>query len=202
MARDITNIEDMTSNDQAPSREQAEEAVRTLIRWAGDNPEREGLIDTPARVTRAYEEFFKGYQQDPSKELAKTFEDIKGFEDMVLVRDIAFTSHCEHHMVPIIGTAHVAYWPNEKVVGISKLARIVDIHAKRLVSQESMTRDIVSVIDDTLAPRGVAVLIDANHQCMSIRGVNKAHSSTVTSMFSGVFKEDAEVRGRFMQMIR
>jgi len=202
MARDITNIEDMTSNDQAPSREQAEEAVRTLIRWAGDNPEREGLIDTPAPVTRAYEEFFKGYQQDPSKELAKTFEDIKGFEDMVLVRDIAFTSHCEHHMVPIIGTAHVAYWPNEKVVGISKLARIVDIHAKRLVSQESMTRDIVSVIDDTLAPRGVAVLIDANHQCMSIRGVNKAHSSTVTSMFSGVFKEDAEVRGRFMQMIR
>jgi len=154
MARDITNIEDMTSNDQAPSREQAEEAVRTLIRWAGDNPEREGLIDTPARVTRAYEEFFKGYQQDPSKD------------------------------------------------GISKLARIVDIHAKRLVSQESMTRDIVSVIDDTLAPRGVAVLIDANHQCMSIRGVNKAHSSTVTSMFSGVFKEDAEVRGRFMQMIR
>ena len=168
MARDITNIEDMTSNDQAPSREQAEEAVRTLIRWAGDNPEREGLIDTPARVTRAYEEFFKGYQQDPSKELAKTFEDIKGFEDMVLVRDIAFTSHCEHHMVPIIGTAHVAYWPNEKVVGISKLARIVDIHAKRLVSQESMTRDIVSVIDDTLAPRGVAVLIDANHQSLII----------------------------------
>lgn len=202
MARDITNIEEMKSNDERPNREQAEEAVRTLIRWAGDDPAREGLIDTPARVARAYEEFFKGYTQDPSAVLAKTFEDIKGFEDMVLVKGIAFTSHCEHHMVPIIGTAHVAYWPEEKVVGISKLARIVDIHAKRLVSQESMTRDIVGVINDTLSPRGVAVMIDANHQCMSIRGVNKAHSSTVTSMFSGIFKEDAEVRSRFMQMIR
>lgn len=201
MARDITNIEDH-KNDNKPSREQAEEAVRVLIRWAGDDPAREGLIDTPARVTRAYEEFFKGYKQDPSKELAKVFEDIQGFEDMVIVKDIAFTSHCEHHMVPIIGTAHVAYWPEEKVVGISKLARIVDIHAKRLVSQESMTRDIVKVIDETLNPRGAAVVIDANHQCMSIRGVNKAHSSTVTSMFSGIFKEDAEVRSRFMQMIK
>ena len=202
MARDITNIEDITPNDQAPSREEAEEAVRTLIRWAGDNPEREGLIETPARVTRAYEEFFAGYTKDSAKELSKTFEDIEGFDDMVVVRDIAFTSHCEHHMVPIIGTAHVAYWPDEKIVGISKLARIVDIHAKRLVSQENMTRDIVQVIDKTLSPRGVAVMINANHQCMSIRGVNKAHSSTVTSMFSGLFKEDAEVRGRFMEMIR
>lgn len=202
MARDITNIENIAGTDNAPSREQAEEAVRTLIRWAGDNPQREGLLETPGRVTRAYQEFFSGYELDASKELSKTFEDIEGFDDMVLVRDIAFTSHCEHHMVPIIGTAHVAYWPDEKIVGISKLARIVDIYAKRLVSQENMTRDIVQVIDKTLSPRGVAVMIKANHQCMSIRGVNKSHSSTVTSMFSGVFKEDAEVRTRFMEMLR
>jgi len=208
MAGDITSMRDIKNtaqNDEAisrPSKEEAQEAVRTLIRWAGDNPAREGLVDTPDRVTRAYEEFFSGYNADASKELAKTFEDIYGFDDMVLVRDIAFISHCEHHMVPIIGTAHVAYWPDEKVVGISKLARIVDIHAKRLVSQENMTRDILRIIDDTLKPKGVAVMIDANHQCMSIRGVNKAASSTVTSMFSGIFKQDAEVRGRFMEMLR
>lgn len=189
-------------SDSKPSREEAEEAVRTLLRWAGEDPAREGLLDTPKRVTKAYEEFFKGYQLDAHKELSKTFEDIQGFDDLVLVKDIEFVSHCEHHMVPIIGKAHVAYWPNEKVVGISKLARIVDIYAKRLVSQETMTKQIVQTIDDALKPRGSAVMIDANHQCMSIRGVNKLHSSTTTSMFTGVFKEDRDVRNRFMEMIK
>lgn len=189
-------------SDSKPSREEAEEAVRTLLRWAGEDPAREGLIDTPKRVTKAYEEFFKGYTLDPHKELAKTFEDIQGFDDMVLVKDIQFVSHCEHHMVPITGTAHVAYWPDQKIVGISKLARIVDIYAKRLVSQETMTKQIVDTIQDTLNPVGVAVMINANHQCMSTRGVNKPSSSTTTSMFRGIFKEDHDVQRRFMDMIK
>lgn len=189
-------------SDSKPSREEAEAAVRTLLRWAGENPNREGLLDTPKRVTKAYEEFFKGYTLDAHAELGKTFEDIQGFDDMVLVKDIEFVSHCEHHMVPIIGKAHVAYWPDQKIVGISKLARIVDIYAKRLVSQETMTKQIVQTIDEALKPLGSAVMIDANHQCMSIRGVNKLHSSTTTSMFTGVFKEDKDVRNRFMDMIR
>lgn len=185
-----------------PSREEAQEAVRTLLRWAGENPEREGLLDTPKRVTKAYEEFFKGYAQDAHAELSKTFEDIQGFDDMVLVKGIEFVSHCEHHMVPIIGKAHVAYWPDKKVVGISKLARIVDIYSKRLVSQETMTKQIVQTIDEALSPLGSAVMIDANHQCMSIRGVSKLHSSTTTSMFTGVFKKDLDVQRRFMEMIK
>jgi GTP cyclohydrolase I len=188
--------------DNRPSREEAKRAVETLIRWAGDNPEREGLLDTPERVVKAYDEFFAGYAKDAADELLKTFEDIQGFDDMVVVKDIDFVSHCEHHMVPIIGKAHVAYWPTHKVVGISKLARIVDIFARRLVSQENMTRNIVDVIDNTLAPKGVAVLIDANHQCMSTRGVNKAASSTLTSMFSGIFKEDRDVQRRFLDAIK
>lgn len=188
--------------DSKPTRAEAEEAVRTLLKWAGEDPKREGLLDTPKRVTKAYEEFFRGYALDAHKELSKTFEDIQGFDDMVLVKDIEFVSHCEHHMVPIIGKAHVAYWPDQKVVGISKLARIVDIYAKRLVSQESMTKQIVNTIDEALNPLGTAVMIDANHQCMSIRGVNKLHSSTTTSMFSGVFKKDIDVQRRFMDMIK
>lgn len=194
----ITNTAD---NGDKPDRETAKEAVRTLLRWAGENPEREGLLDTPERVVKAYEEFFAGYKLDARKELLKTFEDIEGYDDMVIVRDIAFTSHCEHHMVPIIGKAHVAYWPDKKVVGISKLARIVDIYAKRLVSQETMTRNVVNVLEETLQPLGAAAIISANHQCMSIRGVSKAHSSTVTSMFSGVFKEDSDTRRRFLDMV-
>lgn len=189
-------------NAGRPSREEAEEAVRTLLRWAGDDPSREGLRETPGRVTRAYEEFFAGYALNAGKELAKTFEDIQGFDDMVLVKDIDFVSHCEHHMVPIIGKAHVAYWPDEKIVGISKLARIVDIFAKRLVSQEKMTKQIVDVIGEALNPKGAAVMIDANHQCMSIRGVNKAGSSTTTMMFSGIFKDDPIQQRRFMDMIK
>lgn len=195
-------IEWNKNRDDAPSREEAEAAVRVLLRWAGENPEREGLLDTPARVVRAYEEFFAGYKKDAEDELAKTFEDIQGFDDMVVVKDIEFISHCEHHMVPIIGKAHVAYWPAQHVVGISKLARIVDIFSRRLVSQETMTKQIVQSIDNALKPKGAAVMIDANHQCMSIRGVNKKQSSTVTSMFSGIFKEDRDVQKRFLEACR
>tara|TARA_R110001592_G_scaffold29350_9_gene106616 strand:- start:36194 stop:36811 length:618 start_codon:yes stop_codon:yes gene_type:complete len=188
--------------DNRPSREEAMKAVETLLRWAGEDPAREGLIETPKRVVKAYEEFFSGYTKDAAAELSKTFEDIEGFDDMVVVRDIDFVSHCEHHLVPILGKAHVAYWPDEQVVGISKLARIVDIFGRRLVSQENMTRNILQCIDKTLKPKGVAVYIDANHQCMSTRGVNKGASSTVTSMFSGIFKEDRDVQRRFLDMIK
>lgn len=187
---------------ERPSREEAEAAVEVLLRWAGDNPKREGLIETPARYTRAFEEFFAGYKLDPKDELQKTFEDIQNYDDMVLVKNIDFVSHCEHHIAPIIGKAHVAYWPNKKVVGISKLARIVDIFAKRLTSQENMTRDIAQIISDTLEAKGCAVMIDANHQCMSTRGVGKAGSSTVTNFFTGVFEQNPEVRSRFMEMIK
>lgn len=191
----------VVQNDR-PSMDEAMEAVRTLLLWAGENPDREGLRETPKRVVKAYREFFCGYEKDAAAELLKTFEDIEGFDDMVIVKDIDFTSHCEHHMVPIIGKAHVAYWPDQKVVGISKLARIVDIFSKRLVSQENLTKNIVKTIDETLKPKGVAVLIDADHQCMSIRGVNKIASSTVTSMFSGIFKSDADVQRRFLDMVQ
>lgn len=190
------------SNDTKPTRAQAEEAVRTLLKYIGEDPTREGLIETPARVVRAYDEFFEGYNQDPAKELGKTFKDIEGFDDIVLVKDIEFTSHCEHHMVSITGTAHVAYWPDEAVVGISKLARIVDIFSKRLVSQENMTNGIANCIQDTLKPKGVAVFIDADHQCMSIRGVKKGKSSTVTTTFRGVLKDDQAAQMRFLEMIK
>lgn len=185
-----------------PSREEAQEAVAVLLRWAGEDPSRGGLIDTPARYTRAFEEYFSGYDADAAKELSKTFDDIEGYRDMVLVKEIEFTSHCEHHIAPIIGKAHVAYWPDKKIVGISKLARIVDIYAKRLTSQENMTRQISDVIMDTLDPKGVAVMIDADHQCMSMRGVKKTCSSTVTSSFRGVFETDADTRRRFLDMIK
>lgn len=198
-----SKIVDMCDKNKAPkpSREEAEEAVRTLLKYIGENPKREGLLDTPARVIRAYDEFFEGYNQDPAKELGKTFEDIEGFNDIVLVKDIEFTSHCEHHMVPINGIAHVAYWPNEAVVGISKLARIVDIFSKRLVSQENMTSAIAECIETTLKPKGVAVYIEADHQCMSIRGVKKRRSSTVTTTFTGILKECKSTQMRFLTMI-
>lgn len=186
---------------ERPTRAQAEDAVRVLLCYIGENPGREGLIETPARVVRAYDEFFEGYTQDPARELGKTFEDIEGFDDIVLVKEIEFTSHCEHHMVPINGVAHVAYWPDRKVVGISKLARIVDIMARRLVSQENMTRSIADCIDQTLQPKGVAVMIDADHQCMSIRGVKKRRSSTVTTTFTGILKDDRDAQKRFLRMI-
>ena len=187
---------------EKPSRKEAEAAVEVLLRWAGDDSSREGLIETPARYTRAFEEFFSGYAQDPAKELQKTFEDIEGYDDFVLVKNIEFVSHCEHHIAPIIGSAHVAYWPDKKIVGISKLARIVDIYARRLTSQENMTRDIAEIITNTLDAKGAAVMVDANHQCMSTRGVNKSCSSTITSHFTGIFKEENDARQRFMEMTR
>ncbi len=183
-----------------PDRKEAEKAVEVLLRYIGEDPAREGLIETPARYVRAFDEFFSGYGDDPADELRKTFEDIQGYDDMVIVRDIAFVSHCEHHIAAITGVAHVAYWPDQKVVGISKLARVVDILAKRLTSQENMTRRIADVIAETLAPKGVAVMVRADHQCMSTRGVNKTGASTVTTSFTGVFRDNADVRGRFMDL--
>jgi GTP cyclohydrolase I len=193
------------SNDEElkkPSREEAMDAVRTLISWAGDDPEREGLIETPKRVVKAYEEFFAGYAQDPVKVLGKTFEDVKGYDDIVFLRDINIETHCEHHMVPILGKAHVAYLPKNKVVGISKLARVIEIFAKRLQTQETMTMQILNTIDDTLDPYGTAIMIDAKHQCMTTRGINKPNVSTVTTKFSGSFSNDTDLRQRFMQLIK
>ena len=185
-----------------PSKEEAEEAVRTLIRWAGDDPSREGLIETPDRVVRSYAEFFSGYDMDPENVLAKTFEESGGYDEMVLVRDIELESHCEHHMVPIIGRAHVAYIPANRVVGISKLARVVEIFAKRLQIQEKLTVDIASTIDKVLKPQGVAVVIEARHQCMTTRGVHKPGADTVTSQMLGVFRDDPSTRREFLTMIR
>lgn len=184
-----------------PSREEAEKAVRVLLKWAGDDPDREGLIETPKRVVKAYEQFFEGYQQDPEEVLRKTFEEVEGYDEMVIVKDIRLESHCEHHMVPILGVAHVGYIPNNRVVGISKLARIVDIFGKRLQTQETMTSQIANTIQKVLDPKGVAVVIDANHQCMSTRGVHKTTSSTVTSAMKGIFKENAVTRNEFLSFV-
>ncbi|WP_159586397.1 GTP cyclohydrolase I FolE [Chelativorans xinjiangense] len=185
-----------------PSREEAEAAVRTLLRWAGDDPEREGLKETPERVVKAYQELFSGYDRSPAEELGRTFEEVAGFDDMVLLKDISFHSHCEHHMVPIIGKAHVAYLPKGKVVGLSKIARVVDIYARRLQTQEAMTAQIAAAIQDVLKPRGVAVMIEAEHMCMSMRGIQKQGSTTLTSTFTGVFKEKPEEQVRFVTMVR
>jgi len=184
-----------------PSREEAEKAIRVLLEWAGDDPDREGLIETPKRVVKAYEQFFEGYQQDPEEVLRKTFEEVEGYDEMVIVKDIRLESHCEHHMVPILGVAHVGYIPNNRVVGISKLARIVDIFGKRLQTQETMTSQIANTIQKVLDPKGVAVVIDANHQCMSTRGVHKTTSSTVTSAMKGIFKENAVTRNEFLSFV-
>lgn len=185
---------------ERPSRDEVLRAIDTILRHIGEDPAREGLRDTPERVLRAWAEYFAGYGQDAEEELARTFEEMRGYDDIVLVRDIDFIAHCEHHMVPIVGKAHVGYWPQDKIVGISKLARVVDIHARRLVCQETMTRNIAASIDGALAPRGVAVLVRAEHFCMSTRGVNKPSSSTVTSIFTGIFKTEPEVRARFLEM--
>ena len=184
-----------------PSRAEAEAAVETLIRWAGDDPTREGLLDTPKRVVKSYEEFFAGYDEDPVAMLERTFEEVEGYDDIVLLRDIALESHCEHHMVPILGKAHLAYLPNNKVVGISKLARVIEVYAKRLQTQETMTAQIVRTIDEVLQPKGVALLIDAKHQCMTTRGVHKPDVSTITTTFTGVFKKERYER-RFLDLIR
>ncbi|WP_188900381.1 GTP cyclohydrolase I FolE [Caldovatus sediminis] len=184
-----------------PSREAAEAAVRTLIRWAGDDPDREGLRDTPARVVRAFEEFFSGYDEDPVALLARSFEETEGYDEMVVLRDIRLESHCEHHMVPIIGRAHVAYLPAGRVVGISKLARVVEAYAKRLQIQEKLTAQIANTIQDVLQPKGVAVVIEAAHQCMTTRGVHKHGVSMVTSRMLGAFRDDPSTRREFLAMI-
>jgi len=186
---------------QKPSREEALNAVRTLISWAGDNPDREGLLETPDRVIRSYGSFFGGYDEDPEAVLGKTFEEVEGYDDAVIVRNIRVESHCEHHMVPIIGVAHVGYIPNKRVVGISKLARVVDIYSKRLQTQETMTALIADTINKVLQPIGVAVVIDANHECMSTRGVHKTESSTITSRMLGSFRDNIETRAEFMNLI-
>ena len=184
-----------------PTRKEAEDAVRTLISWAGDDPTREGLIETPKRVVKSYEEFYDGYGQDPAEILSKVFEEIEGYDEIVLVKDILLESHCEHHMVPILGKAHVAYLPDKRVVGLSKLARVVDLYAKRLQTQETMTAQIADTINDVLKPKGVAVVIDAEHQCMSSRGVAKKGTSTVTSRMLGVFRDNQKSRMEFMNLI-
>ena len=186
---------------QTPTREEAEEAVRTLLRWAGDDPEREGLLDTPKRVVRAYEEFFSGYAVEPRELLERTFEETDGYDEMVVLRDIRFESHCEHHLAPIIGRAHVAYLPRHRVVGISKLARVVEAYAKRLQIQEKMTAQIANTIDEVLEPLGAAVVIEAAHQCMTTRGVHKAGVTMVTSRMTGGFRKDPSTRREFLSMI-
>jgi GTP cyclohydrolase I len=184
-----------------PSRTEAEAAVRTLIEWAGDDPNREGLKGTPARVTRAFEEYFSGYETDPVELLQRTFEETDGYDEMVVLRDIRFESHCEHHIAPIIGKVHVAYLPQKRVVGISKLARLVEVYAKRLQIQEKMTAQIANTLDDVLQPKGVAVVIEAAHQCMTTRGVHKAGVAMVTSHMLGAFRTDASTRREFLSII-
>ncbi|MBV8628010.1 MAG: GTP cyclohydrolase I FolE [Paraburkholderia sp.] len=184
-----------------PTRDEAEAAVRVLLRWAGDDPEREGLRDTPSRVVRSYEEFFAGYSVDPREILARTFSEVDGYDEMIVLKDIRFESYCEHHMVPIIGLAHVAYLPEHRVVGISKLARLVDAFAKRLQIQEKMTVQIADTLNDVLQPKGVGVILEASHQCMSTRGVHKAGVTMVTSRMLGTFRTDASTRREFLAIV-
>lgn len=185
-----------------PSEEAALAAVRTLIAYIGDDPDREGLKDTPKRVLKAYREFFSGYHEDAQEALARRFKDVKGYKDIVLLRDIDISSHCEHHMVPFIGRAHIAYYPGDQVVGISKLTRVVEIFAKRLQTQETMTVQVADAIETALQPRGVAVLIDAVHHCMTMRGIRKPNVSTITTQFTGVFKDSEHEQQRFLNLIR
>lgn len=188
--------------DPRPTREQAEEAVRTLIAYAGDNPAREGLIDTPKRVIGAFDEIYGGYGECPAEVLDRTFGEIGKYEDFVLVRDIAFSSHCEHHMMPFFGKAHIAYLPTDRVVGLSKLGRLVEVYGRRLQTQEHLTSQVATAIDEILKPRGVAVMIEAEHMCMSVRGVSKAGASTVTTHFTGMFRDNSEQQLRFITLLR
>ena len=184
-----------------PTREEAEAAVRTLLSWAGDDPAREGLVDTPKRVAKAYQDWFSGYGDDPAEYLKRTFEEVEGYDELIVLRDIEFESHCEHHMAPIIGKAHVGYLPSGKVVGISKLARVVETYARRLQVQEKMTAQIAQVIQDVLQPRGVGVVIEGAHECMTTRGVHKRGVSMITSKMLGTFREDARTRAEFLRFI-
>ncbi len=198
----VTNFPRVDDQSDRPSQKEAEEAVRVLLRWAGDDPQREGLLDTPARVAKSYRELFSGYDLAAEDVLGRTFEEVAGYDDMVLVKDIPFFSHCEHHMVPIIGKAHVAYLPNGRVLGLSKIARVVEIFGRRLQTQETMTAQIARSIDETLNPRGVAVMIEAEHMCMAMRGIQKQGSTTLTTTFTGAFKTEPTEQVRFMTMIR
>ncbi|MCK0198581.1 GTP cyclohydrolase I FolE [Ancylobacter sp. 6x-1] len=204
MERAKNEAEARTANrvGDRPSREDAEAAVRTLIAWAGDDPSREGLLDTPKRVVKAYEELFSGYRIPTESVLDRTFGEIGNFDDMVLVKDITFHSHCEHHMVPFVGKAHVAYFPVERVVGLSKIARVVDMFARRLQTQEHMTSQIISTIDEALKPRGVAVMVEAEHMCMAMRGIQKQGASTITTQFTGLFRDDPQEQIRFLSLVR
>ena len=184
-----------------PTQEEAEAAVRTLIAWAGDDPTREGLLDTPGRVVRAYREFYAGYEQSPSDVLTRTFKDVGGYDDIVLLKDIPFSSHCEHHMVPFIGKAHVAYLPHDGVVGLSKIPRLVEVFARRLQTQENLTAQIIDAINENLNPRGAAVMLEAEHMCMTMRGVRAHDVNTITHRFTGVFAEDREERDRFFAFV-
>jgi GTP cyclohydrolase I len=188
--------------DKKPTREEAEAAIRTIIHWVGDNPEREGLLDTPSRVVRAYSEHFAGYQDDPVEILSRTFEEVAGYDELVVLKGIRLESHCEHHMLPIIGVVHVGYLPDRRVVGISKLARVVEVYAKRLQIQEKLTAQIARAIQDALKPRGVAVVIEAEHHCMSTRGVHKHGVSMITSQLLGIFQTDSALKQEFMGFIR
>jgi len=197
----VKDIDKILENKQEISDERAEEAIRIIIKWLGENPEREGLLSTPKRVIKAYKEYFQGYKQDPKKYLSKTFTEVDGYDDMVVEKNISLQSHCEHHMAPIIGFAHVAYIPSNKVVGLSKLARVVEVFSKRLQTQERLTMQIAKTIMNVLQPRGVAVTIDAAHQCMTNRGIKKEKATTVTNYFLGAFKDDLSFQNRYLRYI-
>jgi len=191
----------MTEKQGRPSRNEAEKAVETLLRWAGDDPQREGLLDTPKRVVKAFEDFFSGYDTDPEELLSRTFEEVEGYDEMVVLRDIRLESHCEHHLAPFIGRAHIAYLPNKRVVGISKLARLVDAYSKRLQIQEKLTAQIANTLNDVLQPKGVAVVVEAQHQCMTTRGVHKPGVTMQTSRMLGLFRQDPRTRQEFFSLI-
>ena len=197
----VKNIEENKKKNNQISDREAEEAIKTIVKWIGENPEREGLKSTPARVIKAYKEYFQGYDEDPSKYLMKTFTEVDGYDDMVIEKNISLRSHCEHHMAPIVGFVHVAYIPSKKVVGLSKLARVVDAFAKRLQTQERLTMQIAKTIMDVLQPRGVAVTIDATHQCMTSRGIKKENTTTITNYFLGAFKDDLSFQNRYLRYI-
>lgn len=198
---DKAGLEPESQNVVRPTQQEAEAAVKTLLLWAGDNPDREGLHDTPKRVAKAYRELFEGYAKDPAEELGRTFEEVAGYDDIVLVRDISFHSHCEHHMVPIVGKAHVAYLPDNRVLGLSKIARVVDIFAHRLQTQEAMTAQIAAAIQDVLDPRGTAVMLEAEHMCMAMRGIRKQGSTTSTTTYTGTFRDSPDEQMRFLTMV-
>ena len=197
----VKNIEENQKKNNQISDEEAEEAIKIIIKWIGENPDREGLKSTPARVIKAYKEYFQGYDEDPSKYLMKTFTEVDGYDDMVIEKNISLRSHCEHHMAPIVGFVHVAYIPSKKVVGLSKLARVVDAFSKRLQTQERLTMQIAKTIMDVLQPRGVAVTIDATHQCMTNRGIKKENTTTITNYFLGAFKDDLSFQNRYLRYI-